>query len=132
MTRSILVGLLALAAACSSSTEPPAADAGPGDSCHPLPGVSGNELGVGGFCTPGMGECAANGVNGASACAIDLDPEGSAMCIKVGCQKHDQCGAGACCYGRATGPRACIPKECTGVTLNAPCPDTSYGADAGP
>jgi hypothetical protein len=93
----------------------------PVNDCYPAPGTKGNELGVGAFCTAGMGECAEYGRNGANACAIDMDPEGSPMCIKVGCTSHDTCGAGACCYGRETGPRACIPKLCAGVAADAPC-----------
>lgn len=93
----------------------------PVDDCFPAPGNKGNELGVGAFCSPGLGECAEYGRNGANACAIDMDPEGSPMCIKVGCSSHDACGTGACCYGRETGPRACIPKFCAGVAVDAPC-----------
>ncbi len=130
--RSLSIALAtAFAVACGSSSDAATGtDADSFDVCHPAPGATGNELGVGSYCSIGGGECSANGPRGATACAAELDPEGTNFCILLFCKSNEACGADACCTGRdVNGPHACVPRACV-VQGDAPCP--AYPApDAG-
>ncbi|MFO0624079.1 MAG: hypothetical protein U0325_00565 [Polyangiales bacterium] len=84
---------------------------------------TGNESGVGRYCTRGGGQCARN--NGAVLCTADFDTSlQSGWCTKP-CASDAACGSGARCTGDARG-RGCVPVECVG-----PDPDAgAMGTDA--
>lgn len=77
---------------------------------------TGNETGVGRYCTRGGGQCARNG--SAVLCTADFDAsQMSGWCTKP-CASDAPCGSGARCTGDSRG-RACVPTECT----DGPDPD---------
>lgn len=103
-------------AGCSS---PPA----PGDPCV-RPCNTGNELGVGRYCTRGGNECLINQRNRLPAflCSADFDStQTTGWCIRP-CSDDATCGSGARCVGDARG-RGCVPIACVG-------PDPDAGTDA--
>lgn len=125
---------LAFTAACNKDEE--VVDAGltptPIGACVPNRASVGNEFHVGAFCSPGGNECSAylDTPGAAKICAADVDPEGSGICIKIGCTDHQACGARGCCTGReGPGPKACIPIEC--VSDTEVCPPVPGLGDAG-
>jgi hypothetical protein len=72
------------------------------------PGDTGNEVGVGKFCSAGGGECAGNG--SASACLADFAMSAFANFCTLQCQGDAQCGAGAICSSSGI----CVPAKCVG------------------
>lgn len=90
----------------------------PGESCV-RPCNTGNERGVGRYCTPSGTECQNN--NGAFLCTAAVDPSGPWFCTKP-CSSDSVCGSGAACIGDSRG-RGCVPVECIDAPADA-------GADA--
>jgi hypothetical protein len=134
MRASLVFGALALLVACNK--DEPAVDAGltptPVGACEPNRASTGNEFHVGAFCEPGGNQCSAflETAGAAKICAADVDPEGSGICIKIGCLDHAACGTRACCTGReGAGPKACVPLECVSETEE--CPPIPGLGDAG-
>ena len=82
---------------------PPAA----GDPCV-RPCNTGNEQGVGEYCTAGGNECARN--RGAFVCTADVDDSGLGFCTKP-CTSDESCGSGSVCTGDDRG-MGCVPVEC--------------------
>ncbi len=102
-------------AGCSG---PPAASDPCVRSCN-----TGNELGVGKYCTPGGNQCRGNG--SAVLCTADFDNRGPGFCTK-GCSDDTGCGSGAVCQHDTSGS-GCLPVECAG-----PSSDAGSGSDAAP
>jgi hypothetical protein len=106
-----------------------AKDAGPDvivdpKNCVP-PGTMSNSEGAGGYCSPGGGQCAMAGPEGApEICTADLTatPAHDWYCT-LPCSKTIPCGAGATCANTPMGSR-CVPTTCESFI-----PDG--GADAG-
>jgi hypothetical protein len=99
--------LCAMGVGCSDSSD--ASQTGvPASSCA-QPGDTGNENGVGRFCSPDGGEC--SGL--APMCLADVAPaEGQWFCTRL-CTEDDQCGSDARCIGDERGS-ACVPEHCLG------------------
>lgn len=84
-------------------------DAPSSGNCVP-PGTPNNEKGVGGYCSPGGGECASDAA-GFILCSGDVGaPVGSYFCTTP-CSADDQCGTNAYCANDPRG-RACVPNAC--------------------
>ncbi|MDP3274490.1 MAG: hypothetical protein Q8Q09_04795 [Deltaproteobacteria bacterium] len=81
----------------------------PGDpcvrTCH-----TGNEYGVGRYCTPGGNEC--DRTRAAPICSADHDPSrpASGWCLRP-CATDANCGSGAVCVGDP-GRAGCVPVDC--------------------
>ena len=111
----------------SSPTDAGGTDAGTVRDAGPVPAMScgqpgdtGNENGVGAFCTPGGNECRPHPL--ASLCIVDLDPvDEQWYCTRL-CAHDSDCGSGAVCGGDSRGS-ACIPARCA--------PPRDGGVDAG-
>jgi hypothetical protein len=105
-------------------TTPPA----PTDDCV-RPCNTGNEEGVGRYCTVHGNECAGN--HGAILCTVNIDPTSTPFCTKP-CSTDATCGSGAACLLTAQGG-GCQPVQCfdnwDAGTGNAA--DASGDADAG-
>lgn len=98
--------------------------AAPGDPCV-RECNTGNELGVGRYCTRGGDQCLINQRNRLPAfiCSADFDnTQSTGWCIRP-CSDDSACGSGARCVGDARG-RGCVPVACIG-------PEGDAGADAG-
>jgi hypothetical protein len=101
---------------------------GPGDTCV-RPCNTGNEYGVGRYCTPGGGECGR--ARSAPICSADFDPSRPAFgwCLRP-CASDANCGAGAVCVGQP-GSSGCVPVACAPSSRgDAGAGDASVG-DAG-
>ncbi|MEZ4394038.1 MAG: hypothetical protein R3A48_23435 [Polyangiales bacterium] len=72
------------------------------------PGESGNERGVGRFCTPRGGECAGSA---AGLCLAALAPSAGQWFCTTLCTSDDSCGSGSVCSGDSRG-RVCMPARC--------------------
>ncbi len=80
----------------------------PASSCV-RPGASGNEKGVGRFCTPGGSECAGPET---LLCIATVEPDqGQWFCTLPLCRTTAECGTGAVCV-RETRGSACVPTQC--------------------
>jgi hypothetical protein len=142
--------LLVLLAACSSSS--PASEKTPQDSgadrdarssppkdaaadvivdpknCVP-PGTPSNSAGVGGYCSPGGGQCDMVGPEGtAEICTADLagTPAHDWYCTTP-CSMPGQCGSGATCANTPAGSR-CVPTKCLSLVPEAGVPDAEPDA----
>ncbi len=82
-------------------------DATPAASCI-KPGDKGNDKGVGTYCTPGGGECAAQTV--ATVCLADFGQD-QWFCTKLSCTMDGDCGTAAVCHKDPAGA-ACVPRKC--------------------
>jgi hypothetical protein len=83
---------------------------------------TGNEVGVGRYCTRGGNECSRN--RSAILCTADFAADAPAGWCTKPCSSDEGCGSGAVCTGDSRG-RGCTPVECIG-----PAPDAGAGADA--
>ena len=111
------------------ATDGGTADAGAGNAGCPAPPMgtdpcvracnTGNEYGVGRYCTAGGGQCSGN--RQATICTVDFDPTAVGFCTKP-CSSNGGCGSGAMCVA-GTGGSGCVPVEC----LSSP---TDGGTDA--
>jgi hypothetical protein len=81
---------------------------GPTEDCV-RPCNTGNEEGVGKYCTAGGNQCAGN--HGAILCTVDLDPTSTPFCTKP-CSTDATCGSGAGCLIVDGGAGGCQPNEC--------------------
>ena len=140
MTHSIacwsLVACVAAATACSSSSAQSSggADSGVQDSIAALddagpdvidnpnncvkPGTASNAEGVGGYCSPGGGQCAKAGPGGSpTLCTADYSPVMNVWFCTVPCNPGN-CGAGARCVTTAMGS-GCTPTSCLGYLGDA-------------
>jgi hypothetical protein len=86
----------------------------PGPACA-KEGDTGNDKGVGQFCTKGGNECAQDSF--ASFCLADVASGEFANFCTSTCADTSECGEGASCLGGSSGQRACIPTHCS---LGAP------------
>ncbi len=131
-------GALAIVAAlfsvaCGGSTAAPT-DAGrdappavPPESCAQR-GDTGNDLGVGTFCTPAGGECSA--FPRAGLCLAAVAPEERQwFCTRL-CMTDDQCGMDALCVGDGRGA-ACVPARCAPDRPDGGPPGDAGTSDAG-
>lgn len=83
----------------------------PGPACVPA-GATGNEIGVGKYCTQGGNECTGNG--SATMCLADyVSGDFADFCFRL-CSTDADCGSGATCTGSGSSPSACFPTSCTG------------------
>jgi hypothetical protein len=96
--------------------------------CVP-PGTPSNANGVGGYCSPGGGECAAGGPDGAIAvCTADTNAPNNAWFCTILCESTASCGPGATCLSAIQG-QACIPAAC--AALLGDTPPSDGGRDSG-
>ena len=72
------------------------------------PGDTGNEVGVGKFCSAGGGQCAGN--TGASLCIAEFSQSAFANFCTLQCQGDAECGAAAVC----STSKICVPAKCLG------------------
>ncbi|MFO0558055.1 MAG: hypothetical protein U0269_08545 [Polyangiales bacterium] len=81
----------------------------PGDNCV-RPCNTGNEYGVGRYCTPGGGQCGR--AARAPICSADFDPSNPSWgwCLRP-CSTDTDCGSGAACIGEP-GRAGCVPVAC--------------------
>lgn len=80
-------------------------------------GDSGNDQGVGRYCTNQGHEC----TGGATICLADYTKgDFGDFCTKL-CNADADCGAGATCGGSGSGPKICVPSGCS-VTADAGAP----------
>lgn len=79
----------------------------PSDPCV-RPCNTGNELGVGRYCTAGGNQCRGN--RSAIFCTQDFDRTAVGFCTK-GCSSDEGCGSGARCVRSPEGS-GCVPVEC--------------------
>jgi hypothetical protein len=88
-----------------------------------MPGTPNDDRGVGGYCSPGGGQCASSGPGGAPRiCTADL-PSAQAhdWYCTYPCSQSSDCGSAASCVATAQG-MMCIPPAC------APAVDASTDA----
>jgi hypothetical protein len=97
--------------------------------CVP-PGTPSNANGVGGYCSPGGGECAGGGPDGAvSICTADTNAPNNAWFCTILCDTTANCGpGGATCLSAIQG-QACIPPAC--AALLGDTPPSDGGSDGG-
>ena len=93
--------------ASSTGTGKDAGDLTPAESCVKA-GEKGNSQGVGEYCTPGGGECAAFAKAGL--CLADVGQD-QWFCTRIGCKGDADCSEEAVCYKDPSGA-ACIPARC--------------------
>jgi hypothetical protein len=105
----------------------------PGDPCV-RPCNTGNELGVGRYCTRGGDQCLINQRNRLPAflCSADFEMgQTTGWCIRP-CSDDAACGSGARCVGDSRG-RGCVPIACIGPEpADGGASDASPGTDASP
>jgi hypothetical protein len=136
--------------ACSSSSGPPSVHVSPEsgikDSTSPRdtapdviidpencvrPGTLSNTQGVGGYCSPGGGQCDMAGPGGsATLCSGDLGvtPAHAWFCT-LSCGMTTDCGGGATCIDFATGS-ICVPSSCDSILGDGGLGDSGM-SDAG-
>jgi hypothetical protein len=97
--------------------------------CVP-PGTKGNEKGLGGYCSPGGGECnyAAPGGH-ALPCSADFSTPPHAWFCTTVCNVDSDCGSGEFCSppDPATHEKGCVPNTCRSLE-DAGLGDTSSDA----
>jgi hypothetical protein len=89
------------------------------DNCVP-PGTAGNELGIGGYCSPLGGQCDTAGPGGAARiCTADLTstPAHAWFCTYP-CTGPSDCGSGEVCFENNEGA-GCIPNSCLSLDVDA-------------
>ena len=119
-----LAAILALVACGSGDKQPVDATCSGATACSD-PCNTGNELGVGRYCTPGHGECNKNGaVSGFIFCTKDYEPAETVQYCTGPCSNDVDCGTGAFCSGAGQGGRGCVPATCGGT------PSADAGVDA--
>jgi hypothetical protein len=82
-------------------------DGGTGRPCAD-PADTGNEIGVGKFCSAGGGQCTGNA--GASLCIADFSSSAFGNFCSLQCRSEAECGAGAVC----SSSNICVPAKCVG------------------
>ncbi len=131
----LLFASLALLTACGDDDGVAPVDLGvdsnvmvPVESCVQA-GEVGNDIGIGTFCTPRGRECSAFPLAGLCLAAA-APSEHQWFCTRL-CERDDQCGADARCFGDASG-MACVPSRCLDPVEDAgTAPDGGAGVDAG-
>jgi hypothetical protein len=79
--------------------------------CVP-PGTKGNELGMGGYCTPGGHQCDTAGPNGdARLCSADYAAPPHAWFCTYVCSVDADCGSNEFCVDNVAG-KGCVPNAC--------------------
>ena len=128
----IVLTLTVVACSSDDTTPAPTADAGPIDAaasdaqstvdaggasdapssgnCVPV-GTPNNDKGIGGYCSPGGGECAASDAAGFVVCTGDVGAPVDSYFCTTPCSADDQCGTNAYCASDARG-RASVPNAC--------------------
>jgi hypothetical protein len=135
ITASLLLASFALLAACGDDDDA-APDLGvdafvmvPAESCVQA-GDVGNDIGIGTFCTPRGRECSAFPLAGLCLAAA-APSENQWFCTRL-CERDDQCGADARCFGDARG-KSCVPSRCLDpVEDGGTALDGGAEVDAGP
>lgn len=97
--------------------------------CVP-PGTASNDQGIGGYCSPGGGQCAITGPGGSPRiCTADIagTPAHAWFCTYP-CPTN--CGGGAACVTTAMGSE-CVPTSCDYLGVDASVPPVDAGADSG-
>ena len=81
------------------------------------PGTANDDRGVGGYCSPGGGQCASSGPAGAPRiCTADLSGAvAHDWYCTYPCSQPADCGSGALCLATAQG-MMCVPPSCAPVT----------------
>jgi hypothetical protein len=99
--------------------------------CVP-PGTASNAAGVGGYCSPGGGQCANAGRDGSVAvCTADFNVPAHAWFCTIACTSASQCGTGGASCVPSIHGQACIPAACVraigdpsdGAAADASSPD---------
>jgi hypothetical protein len=93
------------------------------------PGTSSGETGVGGYCSPGGGECAHAGPGGtATLCTADFGAPAHAWFCTVTCASTADCGAGGgACLAPPFAQQICVPSACASGLGDASSPDVDAG-----
>jgi hypothetical protein len=77
------------------------------------PTATNNELGMGGYCSPGGHQCDTAGPSGAARlCSADYGAPAHAWFCTYPCSVVSDCGSGEACIGDAQGT-GCVPNACT-------------------
>jgi hypothetical protein len=80
--------------------------------CVP-PGTLSNDAGVGGYCTPGGGECTRGGPNGGLVvCTADFNVPAHAWFCTIACTATTMCGTGGAACTSSIQGQSCIPAAC--------------------
>lgn len=93
-------------------------------------GGKGNDIGVGEYCTPGGGECAA--FDKAGLCLADVGQD-QWWCTRIGCKVDADCGTAAHCHLDPAGA-GCVPDKCemgTSSSSGSGSSSASTGTGAG-
>jgi hypothetical protein len=69
---------------------------------------TGNNNGVGAYCTPGGGQCSTHPLAGL--CLADVGQD-EWFCTRIGCTKDSDCGDNATCVMQSGGS-GCVPNKC--------------------
>jgi hypothetical protein len=94
-----------------------------------FPGTASNASGVGGYCSPGGGQCNHAGVDGgATLCTADFNAPLHAWFCTLPCMATGDCGQGTVTCIPAAGALACVPAACSAFAGDA---SVDGGTDAG-
>jgi hypothetical protein len=89
------------------------------DNCV-APGTASNAVGVGGYCSPGGGQCDHVGKDGGpSICTADFSAPAHAWFCTVDCATNGDCGAGTASCVPAAGGMVCVPEGCGAFEADA-------------
>jgi hypothetical protein len=86
---------------------------------------------MGGYCSPGGGECNYAGPSGAARiCTADVpDTPAHAWFCTLPCNTDGECGSGEYCTSRTgTGPKGCVPLTCKFLAPDAGSDSSSDSA----
>lgn len=76
------------------------------------PGTPNNAEGIGGYCSPGAGQCAMAGPGGTpTLCSADYGAPAHDWFCTYPCSGPSTCGSGSLCVSTATGA-SCVPASC--------------------
>lgn len=94
------------------------------------PGTANDDEGVGGYCSPGGGQCSASGPGGSPRiCTADLAGTAAhTWYCTYPCMGPNDCGTGAQCANTSEG-MMCVPPACAASTDGGPEEDGATDAD---
>lgn len=99
----------------AKTSKPVDAQVSHADPCND-PSATGNDKGVGRYCTAGGGECNQNSnLGGFIFCTKDYEPDETVQYCTGPCSKDSDCGTNAACTGSGSGGRGCEPNACGGA-----------------
>jgi hypothetical protein len=95
------------------------------------PGTASGEDGVGGYCSPGGGQCLHAGTGGtATLCTADFGAPAHEWFCTIPCMQQSDCGSGKCIT--AAFAQICVPTACiAAIAIDASLPDVSVPDAAG-